>query len=294
MFAFFDRSQAAADWVVGEESDNAVVITDQDTVAKPAPPARVSGDTVSDDTVSDDTVSGKAVANSDGSRKNAADGPLTDTPDKADKADKAEISDEIASKTIDEAVRTVSVEEAVDKYSNINAATLKGIQPGTSTTKQLLDSWGKPVSTQPVDGTIQHVYKIPGFKKVEVYTEKNIVKYILVSFNQSFQPDAVAQQLKFGSLQYVKIYDVFGRALGQAYPERGVAFSYDAGKEPPAVSKILMEPISAESFVARAEKNWQTQHESALRDVDIAIRRQPEHARAHWIRSQNSGSDRQE
>ncbi len=249
---------------------------------KPAP-GQTAGDVV---VVTDEDAATKT--------KPAAAGPLTENGDKpigvqlpggVKPAPPIRVSDEATDPTEPTAATDQQPTPQAGQYEDVEAAALKGIQPGTSTTKQLIKAWGEPIKTEPVDGTTQYVYEIPGFEIVEVYTDKDVVKFIVVVFNQSFEPDVVAQQLKFGDLKAVKVYDKLGRALGQAYPERGVALSYDAGKNPPTVSQILMESISAAAFVARAEQTWKTAHDSALKDTNIAIHLEAGHARAHWLRA---------
>ena len=47
----------------------------------------------------------------------------------------------------------------------------------------------------------------------------------------------------------------------------------------------MLEPITAEPFVLRAETNLDSRPEFTLHDVDQAIKLQPANARSHWLRS---------
>jgi tetratricopeptide (TPR) repeat protein len=81
------------------------------------------------------------------------------------------------------------------------------------------------------------------------------------------------------------IYDDFGKPLGQAFPERGVAFSFLTGSPQPFVTQILLEPVSAEAFFVRAQNTWKTNPEAALADLHQTFKREPNHDRAHDLQS---------
>ncbi|MEX2188320.1 MAG: tetratricopeptide repeat protein [Pirellulales bacterium] len=169
--------------------------------------------------------------------------------------------------------------------SNIDAAGLKGVTPGASTVEQLKAAWGEPKQTRGGAGIVEFTYEIPGFERVEAYAENDVVSYIVVKFQQPFPPDVVAQQLKFDGLEPVVIYDDGGKPLGQAFPERGVVFSFDPKNPSAAVAQLLLEGINAEQFVARAESRANTRPEAALADLAEALTRDPKHHRGHYTRA---------
>lgn len=169
--------------------------------------------------------------------------------------------------------------------TGIDAAGLKGITPGKSTVDQLKTAWGEPKQTRGGDGVVEFTFEIPGFERVEVYAENNIVSYIVVKFAQPFPPNVVAKQLKFDGLEPVVIYDDAGKPMGQAFPERGVVFSFDAKSPTATVDQLLLEGINAEQFVARAESRMAARPQAALADLEEALARDAKHHRGHYLRS---------
>ncbi|NMC21403.1 MAG: hypothetical protein GYA33_13405, partial [Thermogutta sp.] len=85
----------------------------------------------------------------------------------------------------------------------------------------------------------------------------------------------------------VLVSDPQGMVIGQAFPEKGVLFGFapsgTAGKASMSVTQIVLDPISAEPFVLRAETFLEDDPESAEKDLRVALRLDPNHARAHWL-----------
>lgn len=181
---------------------------------------------------------------------------------------------------------TDGTQAAPQKATNgIEAAGLKGITPGVSTVEQLKTAWGEPKQTRNGKGIVEFTYEIQGFERVEVYGENDVVSYIVVKFAQPFPPETVAKQLKFDGLEPVVIYDDAGKPMGQAFPERGVVFSFDPKSATPAVGQLLLEGISAEQFVVRAESRMTSRPQASLADLSEALSRDPKHHRGHFIRA---------
>ena len=57
------------------------------------------------------------------------------------------------------------------------------------------------------------------------------------------------------------------------------------GRASMQVSQIILEPISAESFVLRAEATMESRHDLSRRDLEQALSLEPGNARAHWLYS---------
>ena len=80
-----------------------------------------------------------------------------------------------------------------------------------------------------------------------------------------------------------------GEILGQAYPERGVLFSFEPSQQPGKVSmkvaQIILEPVTAEPFVLRAETNLDSYLELSRQDLQQALKLEPGNARAQWLLS---------
>ena len=106
----------------------------------------------------------------------------------------------------------------------------------------------------------------------------------MIRFQRGFPAAQVAEQLELTKVQPVLVSNELGEILGQSYPERGVLFSFepadDPGKALKKVTHIVLEPITAEPFVLRAETNIDIRPEFSLHDAEQAIKLQPGNARA--------------
>ena len=82
---------------------------------------------------------------------------------------------------------------------------------------------------------------------------------IVIRFDKPVPASTAAQQLDLAKIQPVLVSNEFGEILGEAYPERGVLFSFagaDApGKASMKVSHIVLEAIGAEAFLLVARKS---------------------------------------
>lgn len=171
----------------------------------------------------------------------------------------------------------------------VEAASFKGVTPGVTTQKELEQAWGAPKEIRKQNGTLIQLYQVEPFEQVEVSSRANRVASIVIRLDRSFPADAVAQQLELTNVRPVLVSNELGQILGQAYPERGVLFAFEPSKETGKVSmqvaQIILEPISAEPFVLRAETNLDSQFELSLNDIKEALKLQPGNARAYWLRS---------
>jgi tetratricopeptide (TPR) repeat protein len=115
------------------------------------------------------------------------------------------------------------------------------------------------------------------------------VTSIVIRFSQAFPANTVAQQLELTNIRPVLVSNELGEILGQVYPERGVLFAFEPSKEPRKASmrvgQIILEPISAEPFVLRAETYLDSRYESSLQDIEQALKLKPANARAQWLRA---------
>jgi tetratricopeptide (TPR) repeat protein len=173
--------------------------------------------------------------------------------------------------------------------AEIEATSLKGITPGVSTLEELEKAWGPPKEIQKQGNGTMRLYAVDPFPRVEVSCKDDKVASVIIRFDHSFPAATVAQQLELAKIQPVFVSNELGEILGQAYPERGVLLAFEpgdaAGKVSMKVTHIILEPISPEPFLLRAETNLDNRYEFCLHDLDQAVKLQPKHARAHWLRS---------
>jgi tetratricopeptide (TPR) repeat protein len=169
----------------------------------------------------------------------------------------------------------------------VEAASFKDITPGISTLSEVQKAWGTPKEIANRDSVLIHLYSVGPFEKVEVSFFQEKVTSIVIRLDKAFPANSVAQQLQLSSMRPVFVSNALGEILGQSFPERGVLLAFEPNDPPTKpsmkVSQIILEPISAESFVLRAETNLDAQLESSAKDLEIAIKLDPNNARAHWL-----------
>lgn len=175
---------------------------------------------------------------------------------------------------------------AVAEKSDLDPATFNGAKPGVTTREDLLAAWGKPQEMVEADGSIKHVFSVEPFTHIEVSYKDDKVASILVRLEQRLPAEELAKQLGLDNLSPVLVPDDLGQLLGEAFPERGVLFSYAADSQGREVSLVILEPLAAHSFLLRAETTWRLDYTGALRDVDFALSLSPNDARAHWLKSE--------
>jgi len=171
----------------------------------------------------------------------------------------------------------------------IETASFNKITPGVSTVDDVQKLWGPAKQVKNQGGMVVHLYKVEPFEHVEAFFSQGNVASIVIRLSRAFPADGVAQQLALANLRPVLVSNALGEILGQSYPERGVLFSFEpapaAGKTSMKVAQIILEPVTAEPFVLRAETNLESQPEASLRDLDQALKLSAQNARAHWLRA---------
>jgi tetratricopeptide (TPR) repeat protein len=168
----------------------------------------------------------------------------------------------------------------------VEAAKLKGIQPGSSTMTQVRASWGEPTRVDRFPQHIEHRYALEPFKQVIVAFRGETVHSIVVELQASLETGMVQTQLGLGELEPALVYDQAGKLLGQVFPERGVLFSFEPGAKELLVTQIVLEGIQPQPFAIRAESRLATHWTQGLKDAEQALKLDPQFARAHWLNAQ--------
>jgi len=169
----------------------------------------------------------------------------------------------------------------------VDPAAFNGITPGISTMDDVRKAWGEPTARAEQDGDLLHLYEVGPFTRVETHFRGGKVIGIVVHLEKAYPAKLVGEHLNLSNVRPVLVSDPRGMVIGQAFPEKGVLFGFapsdEAGKASMLVTQIVLDPISAEPFVLRAETFLENDPESAEKDLRVALRLDPSHARAHWL-----------
>jgi tetratricopeptide (TPR) repeat protein len=168
----------------------------------------------------------------------------------------------------------------------------QGILVGQSTRQQLETNWGDPDErvTTPEGDVL--VYRLHPFEAVEVLvTADGIVSAIKVALSTPLDPVQLAKQLSLDQLRVATVLSEQDEPLGQAFPERGVLFMFDAADSQAlagdgaaiTVSHVVVQPIAAQAFVMRAEFNRQGRYTECIDDLQTAISIDPKFAHAYYL-----------
>jgi tetratricopeptide (TPR) repeat protein len=172
---------------------------------------------------------------------------------------------------------------------SIEASSFKGVTPGVSSKEDVVKAWGQPKKTSTQNDELVQLYSVEPFNRVEVGYAGKKVSSVVVRFDRAFPVDTVAKQLDLATIRPVLVSNELGEVLGLAYPERGVLFAFEANKESEKpsmkVAQLVLEPISAEPFVLRAETTLESRCDLSRRDLEQALLLEPDNARAHWLHS---------
>ena len=217
----------------------------------------------------------------------AAEGPAMDEGADSDDADAPA---ELSFATGDEqpqALDAAETEEVIETPP-IDPATLAGVRPGETTREALRSRWGKPLSMQRVAGGVRETYKVGGFDRVRATIIEDVVDSVAVQLAGPISAKKLSRELGVEDVEPVEVWDDNGRLMGRAFPERGIMFGFNGAVERPQVLQIVLQPVDAEPFLARAQKRMSTRYADCLADLKQALKLAPTSARAHAIHSQMS------
>ena len=181
-------------------------------------------------------------------------------------------------------------EERVPRIPKINhedvvPSTFRDVEPGVTNLATLFEAWGEPVEQTGDEKEGSYVYEIDPFESVEVLTTEGVVTSILIRLKGVISPEELAERLQLDFIRTAEVRDEQGQALGRAFPERGVLFSYDPAAVEPQVAQILLETIDPQAFSLRAESFWRSQSAASLADVAFVLEHQPEADNAWHLQS---------
>ncbi len=117
--------------------------------------------------------------------------------------------------------------------------------------------------------------------------ENNRVASITITAATPIDQVAAAKQLDLEKIRSVTIYD--DQALdwpGLRRDRRAV----ELWQRRQVVEQILLEPITPDTFLLRAEETLLTEPRLALLDIESVLVNEPRHARANWLKARLLGS----
>ncbi len=198
-------------------------------------------------------------------------------------------------RAVEKPMQTATEEEPLEPVADsgsagpakVEAASFNGVTPGVTTMEEVEEAWGAPKEIKLDGPLVMGLYSVGPFEQVEASYSHDKVTSIVVRFEKGFPAANLAKQLEMSDVSPVLVSSELGEILGQAYPERGVLFAFAPrqSEEEPAmqVAEIILEPISPEPFVLRAETNLDTNYKSSLSDLEQALKLNPKIARAQWL-----------
>ncbi len=151
--------------------------------------------------------------------------------------------------------------------ADVHAAKFQGVTPGKTDRETLINLLGEPGTVDAADAFTVMTYVVGPFPKVEFHLSDQTVQSIVIHLPARSVRDAVASELQLTRFRSVPISDNRGQLLGEVYPERGLMFAYSG--EGPMVGQVVLESISAEPFLLRAESEADRQYGACLADLAI-------------------------
>lgn len=176
----------------------------------------------------------------------------------------------------------------VDPYHPpVRTAAFLNIVPGLSTKAEVLEQWGEPIKEAEHNGQTAHLYSTEILNHIEVIYKGDVVRSIIVRLDEPFPEEQVRTVLQSELLKSkpVLIPDESGKIIGEVFPEKGVLFlfTHSENEQVFMVKQIGIEPVTSEPFVLRAEATLSIRPFEARRDLQDAIRINPNDAKAYGL-----------
>jgi len=168
----------------------------------------------------------------------------------------------------------------------LDPASLDGVRPGTTTRVELHKHLGVPIQSQRVAGGTREMFELKNLGRVQAAIFEGTVSSLTLQIRQPIPQADIVKRLELEGFEPAVIHDENGESLGAVYPERGVLLGYLPKSKPPKVFQVVIEPIDAQHFVARADANLGGHYEKALEDVERALSISPDHAQALHLRGE--------
>jgi tetratricopeptide (TPR) repeat protein len=176
------------------------------------------------------------------------------------------------------------------------AVKFQGILVGKSSKHELIAAWAAPADSSATPEGDVLVYRKSPFHAVEVLVGKNgLVSTIKITLASPIEYKKLAEQLSLDKIDPVTITDDADKAVGLAFPERGVMFMFTTAQSavpadddkaeaaPITVSHVVIQQLDSHSFSLRAEKHLHGPYAQNISDLKTAIALEPEFANAYSL-----------
>ncbi len=167
----------------------------------------------------------------------------------------------------------------------LTPASFNGVRPGETSESKLLSAWGRPFESSTIENQTRYYFRIRPFAKVEATVTAGQVVSLAIHLGTAIEPQTIARQLELNLDEAATVHDDAGQPLGLAFPERGVLFSFAPKPGQPRVLLVMLDPIDAQPFLARAEGRLRSAPSAALADLELAISLDPLYAHAWWTKA---------
>lgn len=167
--------------------------------------------------------------------------------------------------------------------ADIKPANFKDVTPGETTRDEVIEKLGEPAHSATEDGAEVLTYALGPFPKVRITLHKQIVDSVVIHLASPSARAEVAQELGLADLHAVLVSDDQRRPLGEVYPERGLMFAYADGAtdaEAASVEHVILERVSFEPFLLRAQQAPADHYAERLADLATAQRMAPDNPAA--------------
>ncbi len=161
----------------------------------------------------------------------------------------------------------------------IKPASFQDITPGETTREQVVTKLGEPAEVTQQDSTEVLSYAIDPFPTVKVSIRENVVSSIVIHLAAPSTRADVTKELGLENFRPAVVNDDQNRPLGEVYPERGLMFAYADGttnSQEARVEHVILETITVEPFLLRAQQQPADQYSKRLADLKTAQRLAPE------------------
>lgn len=168
-------------------------------------------------------------------------------------------------------------------------AIFHGIQPGVSTKRALIESWGSPDEVAPTETGQLLLFHLESFRGVEVLVEDGLVSLMKISLRTPSTPAELADKVAADPSEAAAVFDAeAGRVAAYAYPERGIVMVVDqpddiTPESAERVSQMILQPVDAETFCLRAEQRPAKEMSLRIADLERALELDSRSGRAHAL-----------